>query len=441
MNCATDDNQIIKRLFCIDCLIDSKHLKPQLALVPLIMNRKLSFFSILFCGFLVGCCQAKGQQHKVQCSENEMKVLVAMPESGTRVYLEGLNGYKNEKCEPKIDDNLAVFELSLINFYECGIIRVVNKLTDKKTFYHKIIVESGNEKQIVSVKCITQPISWNVTAYETHSITRRDVLPAGFKEPEDLDISTDVVGKAPEPVLGVGVRQGGNLVSDNLNVSPGTPLQMEIFLDRKSAPVYGLGVNYMQVSDTRNQEETIIFNGCSVDPYLFENFNTEDGDFLMAKFRAFKFPDSSYVQFRGTVNVCLDKCKGIECSNGQIGFGRRKREVSNSDSNKLYEIDMSTFIKVDYEGSPDLKVKSETEENLKQLMLANQKLNRNSRENVFESIHDTKPENLNSDTAKVEEANIFTKVVENFESEKSGSPTIASCLFATLAAAIICRFI
>jgi hypothetical protein len=77
----------------------------------------------------------------------------------------------------------------------------------------------------------------------------------------DLDISTDVVGKAPEPVLGVGVRQGGNLVSDNLNVSPGTPLQMEIFLDRKSAPVYGLGVNYMQVSDTRNQEETIIFNG------------------------------------------------------------------------------------------------------------------------------------------------------------------------------------
>lgn len=52
-----------------------------------------------------------------------------MPGVDTRVYLEGLNGYKNEKCEPKIEDNLAVFELSLINFYECGIIRVVNKLT------------------------------------------------------------------------------------------------------------------------------------------------------------------------------------------------------------------------------------------------------------------------------------------------------------------------
>lgn len=54
-----------------------------------------------------------------------------------------------------------------------------------------------------------------------------------------------------------------------------------------------------------------VFFRCSVDPYLFENFNTVDGDFLNAKFRAFKFPESTYVQFRGTVNVCLDKCKGV----------------------------------------------------------------------------------------------------------------------------------
>lgn len=84
---------------------------------------------LLFSIFSFSFCSILGQQHKVQCSENEMKVLVALPEKDTRVYLEGLNGYKNEKCEPKIDDNLAVFELSLINFYDCGIIRVVNKLT------------------------------------------------------------------------------------------------------------------------------------------------------------------------------------------------------------------------------------------------------------------------------------------------------------------------
>lgn len=130
-------------------------------------------------------------------------------------------------------------------------------------------------------------------------------------ENRDIEIPTELIKKAPEPILGVGVRQNGELVSGDLNVSPGTPLMMEIFLDNTSAPIYGLGVTYMQVTDTNSQEETIIFNGCSVDPFLFENFNTQDGDFLAAKFRAFKFPESTYVQFRGTVNVCLDRCKGV----------------------------------------------------------------------------------------------------------------------------------
>lgn len=98
----------------------------------------------------------------------------------------------------------------------------------------------------------------------------------------------------------------------------------------------------------------LFFSRCSVDPYLFDNFNTVDGDFLSAKFRAFKFPESTYVQFRGSVNVCLDKCKGIQCSNGQIGYGRRKREiVSSVDPNKVYEISMTTFIKVTNEDGAD----------------------------------------------------------------------------------------
>lgn len=52
-------------------------------------------------------------------------------------------------------------------------------------------------------------------------------------------------------------------------------------------------------------------NSCSVDPYLFENFVTDDGDLLTARFKAFKFPDSNYILFRGTVNVCLGSCQGV----------------------------------------------------------------------------------------------------------------------------------
>lgn len=72
---------------------------------------------------------------------------------------------------------------------------------------------------------------------------------------------TDFESRAPVPSLSIGVRQGGSLVKENLNVSPGTPLQMEINLDNLSAPIYGLLVTYMQVTDTKSQEETIIFNG------------------------------------------------------------------------------------------------------------------------------------------------------------------------------------
>lgn len=118
-----------------------------------------------------------------------------------------------------------------------------------------------------------------------------------------------------------------------------------------------------------------------MDPFLFENFNTIDGDHVSAKFRAFKFPDSTYVQFRVTVNVCLDRCKGIQCSNGQIGYGRRKRDTGaamTADPNKVFEISATTLIRVDGDA------KGEDLERLKQ---ANQKLQRNSR-GSFHGVHD-----------------------------------------------------
>lgn len=77
-----------------------------------------------------------------------------------------------------------------------------------------------------------------------------------------MEITTTLFKKAPEPILGVNVRQGGvPLSGGQLHVAPGTPLQMEIFLDNVSAPIYGLLVTHMQVTDTGSQEETIIYNG------------------------------------------------------------------------------------------------------------------------------------------------------------------------------------
>lgn len=381
------------------------------------------------CSFAVLVCDAKAT-HKVFCSEDQMRVNVALPSNDTTgVYLEGMKGYPDPKCKPTIKDTLAEFQLSLMNIYECGVTRIVNKITGKKVFYHRIIIEGDQEfgKEVISVKCITNGPLYNVT----HGIVKRDVLPAGFQEPEDLEITSNITGSAPEPSLTIAVRQGENLVSGDLNVSPGTNLQMEIFLDKNSAPIYGLGVNYMQVTDTLTQEETIIFNGCSVDPYLFENFNTVDGDLLTAKFRAFKFPESTFVQFRGTVNVCVDRCKGVFCQ-GQIAYGRRRREISESqsaDPNKIYEVTMTTFIKVDYDATADKSTVSEIDQKFRQLKLANQKLARNSRAgNVFESIHVSKSaeSSPSSEAAKVEETILFTREVISQPEQSMGRSSSSS---------------
>lgn len=46
-----------------------------------------------------------------------------------QIYLEGLKGYPDERCHPEINGSLAVFRLSLSDFYECGVTRMVNQLT------------------------------------------------------------------------------------------------------------------------------------------------------------------------------------------------------------------------------------------------------------------------------------------------------------------------
>lgn len=61
------------------------------------------------------------------------------------------------------------------------------------------------------------------------------------------------------------------------------------------------------------------------------------------------------------VNVCLDRCNSVECANGQLGYGkrrRRRRSVSESGEEaeqlkeKLYEVSMSTIIRYEEDSVP-----------------------------------------------------------------------------------------
>lgn len=304
-------------------------------------EQKGTMLLMIFLSTVVLAAEATKGSAWVECTGEEMVVRVASA---------GIDNVELEKwgelpgCAPTLQGNQFILSLPLDDNLSCGTTRVKNKITGETVYYHRVSVTSNKNKEVMLVKCRVAPDNATID-----NIVKRDVLPPEFEEPDYIEITSEVSGTAPIPILGVGVRQDGNLVGGQINVRPGTPLTMEVYLDNVSAGTYGILMSYMEVTDTHDKRETIIFNGCSVDPVLFDNFITTDGDLVSAKFRAFKFPETNYVLFRGTVDVCLDKCQGIACSNGQLGFGRRRRATDNqaTDPNKIFEVTMMTFLKVD----------------------------------------------------------------------------------------------
>lgn len=167
---------------------------------------------------------------------------------------------------------------------------------------------------------------------------------------------------------------------------------MIIYLDDESKAVYGLLASFLKVTDSTQaqlraagtsatsspiKEEAIVLNGCSIDPYIFGNFETTDGgDSVAAKFRAFKFPESNYVMFVGTVNVCLDQCIGVPCGGDIVAFGRRRRRKRSvpaelpKDPNKVFEIEMTTYLQIGYPASASADARKRRE-NAGMLLLEN----------------------------------------------------------------------
>lgn len=65
---------------------------------------------------------------------------------------------------------------------------------------------------------------------------------------------------------------------------------------------------------------------------------------LQAKFRAFKFPNTPYVQFRANVRICLKKCPIPHCLAGQ---GRSRRDLDAQGNHLLYEISLGFMMKIE----------------------------------------------------------------------------------------------
>lgn len=122
----------------------------------------------------------------------------------------------------------------------------------------------------------------------------------------------------------------------------------------------------------------------------------------------------------------------VECSNGQIGYGRRRRrEISTipADPNKIFEITITSFIKVNYEdGSENFEevIKNQTKIfNNKKLIVGNQ-----ITDNKIFRMDEANPSNLN--VMKIKEEERYTSIMadESSSAQQIGYPGTALLLVA-----------
>ncbi|XP_015511163.2 uncharacterized protein LOC107217955 isoform X2 [Neodiprion lecontei] len=75
--------------------------------------------------------------------------------------------------------------------------------------------------------------------------------------------------------------------------------------------------------------------GCPTDTSTFPALvrDVTDNSSLVAKFTAFKFPNSQLVRFNVVVKFCTGRCKPAHCSNDEYSYGRRRREISTAPTN------------------------------------------------------------------------------------------------------------
>ena len=302
------------------------------------------------------------------------------------VYMEGFG--QIEHCAPKTLQNQTFeFRLPLDQpWRSCGIRRELDHELNEQRFSQRVIIKQNLDKNsdkrrvdALQVRCVgplqSSPNEHNFNGPNSNnSLYPRSVrspvesgrklnhkrsvringggsgwdeLPPNFRESNEelLDYSGNVTANGPRPEVRIAVRQSGQQVDAGeaktkeqlgwqapVQVQPGTPLELSIYLHGDSSDVYGLLCSQLKVADRLQgpaQEEPMLYDGCSIDPYIFGNFETRDhGKSIFARFRAFKFPDSNYVLFVSRVNVCINQCQPVLCTGASSGFayGRKRRK-------------------------------------------------------------------------------------------------------------------
>jgi hypothetical protein len=83
-----------------------------------------------------------------------------------------------------------------------------------------------------------------------------------------------------------------------------------------------------------DEEEIVLLDdsGCPADP-VFPGLTKEPGTgALLGRFEAFKFSETTVVNFEVNVQFCQDQCNPVDCGGGVLSYGRKKRSADRRQS-------------------------------------------------------------------------------------------------------------
>jgi len=137
-------------------------------------------------------------------------------------------------------------------------------------------------------------------------------------------IPTSIVNAtAPSPsvVLRIVDSEGNDIAGTRL----GQPLFIRIELDGVS--IFDIFARNLVAKSGLDEEEIVLLDdrGCPSDPVFPGLEKDNQTGALLGKFEAFKFSDTTVVNFEVNVQFCQEKCNPVNCGDGVESYGKRKK--------------------------------------------------------------------------------------------------------------------
>lgn len=227
--------------------------------------------------------------------------------------------YRSRQCRTTGDGRKTI---SLKIFYHPSVCGVAN--TNNGTFATKVVIQ--RHPRIV----LGDDESYKVLC-SFPEVFREKTIVSNVIEVKGTGNGILPSSKFSEKSLSPGVKLKINdlLGNDITHANIGQELILTVDMDDEK--LFGIFATDLVASSSSGSHSLVLMNsaGCPVEPAIFSQLTKISGSKdLQGRFKAFKFPNDSIVNFKVTIKYCVDECQTAHCTNGTSrGYGRKRRST------------------------------------------------------------------------------------------------------------------